>query len=114
MFAFMQRDSKSSQPEADRSDTARQAVGHASITRRDSFLIRMADAAQITGLPISLIRKSFMSEVRRPPNVPGPPPHKRIGRAIYILADRLEDWVAGLEEPKRRRRSIRKEPESKD
>lgn len=54
-----------------------------------------------------------MSEEKRPPNVPLPPPHKRIGRAIYVLADRLEEWVTALEEPKRKRRFNRKEPESR-
>src|SRR5258707_997223 len=47
------------------------------IERRASVhLIRLGEAAAITGLPVSLLRKSFMSEARRPPNVPDPPPHK--------------------------------------
>jgi len=55
------------------------------------YLVRISDAASITGLPASLIRKSFMSEAKKPANVPEPPPPKRMGKAIYIIADRLED-----------------------
>ena len=60
------------------------------------YLVRIAEAASITGLPASLIRKSFMCATKKPANVPEPPPHKRIGKAIYIIADRLEDWVSSL------------------
>jgi len=35
-----------------------------------------------------------------------PPPHKRIGRAIYILANQLEAWADGISVPKRRRRNV--------
>src|SRR5689334_10644736 len=73
--------------------------------RRLPHLIRLREAAEITGLPLSLLRKSFMAAEKRPPNVPCPPPHKRIGRAVYILADRLGDWIAALEAPNRRRKS---------
>jgi hypothetical protein len=72
--------------------------------------VRIPEAAQITGLPASLIRKSFMREEKRPRNVPAPPPHRRIGRAVYILADELAAWVESLgklreaETPEGRRR----------
>ena len=76
-----------------------------------ALLIRIPEAAAITGLPPSLLRKSFMCEEKRPKNVPPPPPHKRIGRAIYILARELPVWIerfgrppADLEHIKQRRR----------
>jgi len=47
-----------------------------------------------------------MSEGKRPNNVPLPPPHKRIGRAIYILAERLPDWIEGLGDLRRRRKPL--------
>src|SRR4051812_17920997 len=68
-------------------------------SRSPAYLIRLAEAASITGLPLSLLRKSFMREEKRPRNVPPPPPHRRIGRAIYVLADRLPEWVEGLANP---------------
>jgi hypothetical protein len=37
-----------------------------------------------------------MRENKRPRNIPQPPPHRRIGRAIYILADELTVWVESL------------------
>jgi hypothetical protein len=74
-----------------------ESQSHRSI-RMTAQLIRIREAAEITGLPTSLLRKSFMREERRPKNVP-PPPHKRIGRAIYILADDLAAWVEGLGRP---------------
>jgi hypothetical protein len=61
--------------------------------------VRVWEAARITGLPASLIRKSFMHEDKRPKNIPLPPPHRRIGRAIYILADELPRWVRNLGRP---------------
>jgi predicted DNA-binding transcriptional regulator AlpA len=64
--------------------------------RATAHLIRIPEAAEITGLPASLLRKSFMREGKRPRNVPPPPPHKRIGRAVYILADELLAWIEGL------------------
>ncbi len=67
--------------------------------RTSPHLIRVLEAARITGLPPSLIRKSFMREDKRPNNVPPPPPHRRIGRAIYILADELPAWVRSLGRP---------------
>jgi hypothetical protein len=83
-----------------RSDTSRTSACEGEVNqprpRMPPHLIRVREAAQITGLPISLIRKSFMREDKRPENVPPPPPHKRIGRAIYILADELSLWVRSL------------------
>ncbi|MCI0364513.1 MAG: hypothetical protein L0219_11550 [Phycisphaerales bacterium] len=61
-----------------------------------AHLIRVPEAARLTGLPQSLLRKCFMTEEKRPKNVPHPPPHKRIGRAIYIVADRLPAWIESL------------------
>lgn len=74
-----------------------------SLTENDSLgtpvsqLVRVDEAARITGLPKSILRKSFIREDKRPKNVPPPPPHKRIGRAVYILADQLSAWVKNLE-----------------
>ena len=59
-------------------------------------LIRIPEAAKLTGLPSSLLRKSFMREEKRPKNIPPPPPHKRIGRAVYIVADALPGWIDSL------------------
>lgn len=63
---------------------------------RSAHLVRVPEAARLTGLPQSLLRKSFMAEGKRPKNVPPPPPHKRIGRAVYILSDRLAEWIETL------------------
>lgn len=72
-----------------------------------AHLIRIPEAARITGLPSSTLRKAFMREEKRPRNVPRPPPHKRIGRAVYIVARELPGWVESLGrtevEEKRRR-----------
>jgi hypothetical protein len=64
-----------------------------------SYLVRVNEAAAITGLPASLIRKSFMTEDKRQANIPPPPPHKKIGRAVYILRDKLEAWVESIDRP---------------
>lgn len=61
-----------------------------------SHLIRVPEAARITGLPSSLLRKSFICESKRPRNVPPPPPHKRIGRSVYIIASELHAWIHSL------------------
>lgn len=61
-----------------------------------SYLVDVDEAAKITGLPKSLLRKTFMREGKRPKNVPKPPPHKRIGRSIYIVTDQLSKWVDSL------------------
>ncbi len=61
-----------------------------------SFFVRMEEAAAISGLPASLIRKSFIVEAKRPANIPPPPPHKRIGRAIYIVRDELDEWAKNI------------------
>jgi hypothetical protein len=60
------------------------------------YFVRVEEAAKITGLPASLIRKMFIAEIKRPKNVPSPPPHKRIGRAVYIIRDQLPAWVDAL------------------
>jgi hypothetical protein len=65
--------------------------------RATPHLVRIPEAARITGLPRSLFRKSFMTEEKRPKNVPLPPPHRRIGRAVYILANELPAWIEGLD-----------------
>ncbi len=76
-----------------------------------AYFVRVDEAAEITGLPASLIRKSFIAETKRPRNVPPPPPHMRIGRAVYIIRDQLPAWLATLgdgtrkPEPARPRRS---------
>ena len=62
------------------------------------LLVRVEEAAVITGLPASLIRKSFIDERKRPANIPAPPPHKRIGRSVYIIRDRLADWIRTLDQ----------------
>lgn len=68
--------------------------------KRFPYFVRVEEAASITGLPASFIRKTFIIEIKRPKNVPPPPPHKRIGRAVYIIRDRLHAWVEALgEEP---------------
>ena len=61
------------------------------------LLVDVPTAAQLTGLPVSTLRKSFMKV--RPANVPPPPPHKRIGHAVYIVADKLQGWVETLSAP---------------
>jgi predicted DNA-binding transcriptional regulator AlpA len=61
-----------------------------------SHLIRVPEAARITGLPSSLLRKSFICESKRPRNIPPPPPHKRIGRSVYIVASELHAWIQSL------------------
>jgi hypothetical protein len=67
--------------------------------------LRLPEVALLTGLPLSLLRKSFMSDERRPPNVPPPPPHKRIGRAIYVVSAELEGWIGNLGSARRRKSS---------
>jgi len=62
----------------------------------NAHLIRIPEAARITGLPSSTLRKSFMREDKRPRNIPTPPPHKRIGRAVYIIARELPGWIENL------------------
>jgi hypothetical protein len=93
--------------------------------RSFSHVVRVPEAARITGLPASLIRKSFMCEEKRQKNIPSPPPHVRIGRSIFILADQLSHWLlcigsqgaAGNSLRKRGRprlseRMVRRQPES--
>jgi hypothetical protein len=69
------------------------------IARSPAQLVRVPEAARITGLPRSLIRKSFICDAKRPKNIPSPPPHKRIGRSVYIVVDLLSAWVRNLGSP---------------
>jgi hypothetical protein len=83
---------------SDQLDDAAQHSGDTrNLSRGTSHLVRIPEAARITGSPESLLRKSFMREEKRPINVPPPPPHKRVGRAIYILADQLPEWIQNLD-----------------
>jgi hypothetical protein len=66
--------------------------------QKPAYFVRVDEAAEITGLAASLIRKSFIAEAKRPRNVPPPPPHIRIGRAVYIICDQLPAWLASLGE----------------
>ena len=61
-----------------------------------SYLLRVPEAARLTGLPPSLLRKCFMAEHKRPRNVPAPPPHVRVGRAVYVIASKLAAWAESL------------------
>jgi hypothetical protein len=72
----------------------------ATLGRALPHLIRIPEAARITGLPASLFRKSFMTAEKRPKNIPLPPPHRRIGRAVYILAHQLPAWIESLGNPR--------------
>lgn len=67
-----------------------------SMRQPSAHLIRVPEAARIIGIPQSLLRKSFMREDRRPANVPTPPPHIHIGRAVYIIADQIPAWLETL------------------
>jgi hypothetical protein len=71
----------------------------AMFTQPPAHLIWIPEAARITGLSPSLLRKSFMCEEKRPKNIPPPPPHKRIGRAVYIVAGELPGWIESLGMP---------------
>jgi hypothetical protein len=86
----------------DRNKIGLASIGSNGITPTDqsapasAHLIRVPEAARLTGVPISILRKSFMRDEKRPRNIPKPPPHKRIGRAVYILARELPAWVETL------------------
>jgi hypothetical protein len=75
--------------------------------QKPAYFVRVDEAAEITGLPASLIRKSFIAEPKRPRNVPPPPPHMRIGRAVYIIRDQLPTWLASLGEGPRKSVPVR-------
>lgn len=64
--------------------------------RTTSITVRVPEAAAICGLPPHVLKKSFMCPAKRPKGIPAPPPHVRVGRAIFIFADKLPEWVAGL------------------
>lgn len=85
------------QPEEERS--APEAAAVSASRKASAHLIRVPEAARLTGLPRSTMRKSFMREDRRPKNVPPPPPHVRVGRAVYILADKLDTWIMSIGAP---------------
>jgi hypothetical protein len=51
--------------------------------RATPHLVRVPEAARITGLPWSLLRKSFMTEDKRPKNVPSPPPQANRSRGLH-------------------------------
>jgi hypothetical protein len=59
------------------------------------LLVRLPAAAAITGIPLGWLEKSFMANP--PKGTPPRPPHVRIGKAIYIIAERLQDWVRELQ-----------------
>lgn len=61
--------------------------------------VRIPDAAAITGLPESIIRKSLIRADKRPKNVPPPPPHKKLGRSVLIIAAELQAWAASVGVP---------------
>lgn len=77
-----------------------EASVEAALGRAMPHLIRIPEAARLTGLPPSLFRKSFMTAEKRPKNIPLPPPHRRIGRAVYILAHQLPAWIESLGNPR--------------
>lgn len=64
-----------------------------------TLTVRIPDAAALTGIARHVLVKSFMRPDRRPKGIPAPPPHVRVGRAIYILVDELPAWVASLARP---------------
>lgn len=59
--------------------------------------LRIRDAAAATGLRESFIRRTFLR--KRPKNVPPPPPHRRVGRTILIVAEALPEWAAAIGAP---------------
>lgn len=58
--------------------------------------VRIPEAASLTGIPEHVIQKSFMQPNKRPRGIPAPPPHVRVGRAIFIVVAELPAWVASL------------------
>jgi hypothetical protein len=61
--------------------------------------LRVPEAAAVTGLPEHLLRKSFIRADKRPKNVPPPPPHKKLGRSVLIIAAELSGWAATVGSP---------------
>ena len=78
------------------SDPGVDAHAGASHDLGSSYLLTIPEAARLVGLPLSTFRKSFISPDKRPKRLPGPPPHVRMGRAIYVLADKLPLWIKEL------------------
>jgi len=72
-----------------------QAAGKLSQDRSAPLLVRLPQAAEISGVPLGWLQKSFMEQP--PKGAPPRPPHVRVGRAIYVIADRLPEWVASKE-----------------
>lgn len=64
-----------------------------------SVYVRVREAADITGVPLHIIRKSFIRPDKRPKNVPPPPPHKKLGRSVLIIAAELPAWAASIGAP---------------
>jgi hypothetical protein len=58
--------------------------------------VRIPEAVELSGIPEHVFQKSFMRPDRRPRGIPAPPPHVRVGRAIFILTAELPAWVASL------------------
>jgi len=82
------------------------------------LFLSVKQAAEVIGMPVSLIEKSFMDPAKRPAYAPPPPPHRRQGRSIYILTDGLAAWALALtvptepcilDKPRRRGRPTRAE-----
>ena len=65
--------------------------------RNYPILVKVSQAAEISGYPKSFIRKTFIREELRPKNIPPPPPHQRRGRAVDIYADQISAWVVSVE-----------------
>jgi hypothetical protein len=63
------------------------------------IFLRVPEAAAIVGLPEHLLRKSFIRADKRPANVPPPPPHRKLGRAVLIIAAELPAWAASIGVP---------------
>lgn len=65
------------------------------------LFLTVKQAAEVIGMPLSLLEKSFMDPAKRPSYAPEPPPHVRNGRSIYILTAELPAWARALvERPK--------------
>jgi hypothetical protein len=64
-----------------------------------TIFLRVPEAAAAIGLPTSFVRKTFIRADRRPKNVPPPPPHRKVGRSVYIIAAELPGWAAAIGTP---------------
>jgi len=61
----------------------------------EPLLVRLPRAAELSGVPLGWLQKSFMETP--PKGTPPCPPHIRLGRSIYIIAAQLPEWVASLQ-----------------